>query len=316
MMADPYKVLGVSPDASDEEIKRAYRTLAKKYHPDANPGDEAAAQKMQEINAAYDQIKNPDKYRQNSYGGQGGYYDPFGGSIKKVILKAAEFTPVAVAPSAMHRQVFERGETPVAVVDVINSATTPLEIVEVEMKIAGLEPAKKKVDLIPAKDSVKVAFELNAYLLEKDYPAAFTVRNSAGKEIAAGSYSVTVVPAPGDALPVVLWGGQNMAWVKDLGFTHQSVGIFPIRGMASMAMRPELIQRLDRMMRHGLYAYSSVVTKYRFLLGKRYLRTNRQGKLYGRDNLEASNPAARAEFAAAAESIAKVIGDHIHEVDE
>ena len=56
MITDPYKVLGVSPDASDEEIKQAYRNLAKKYHPDRNPGDQEAARKMQEINAAYDQI--------------------------------------------------------------------------------------------------------------------------------------------------------------------------------------------------------------------------------------------------------------------
>ena len=51
-MSDPYQVLGVSPDATDEEIKQAYRRLAKKYHPDLNPGDEEAARKMQEINAA------------------------------------------------------------------------------------------------------------------------------------------------------------------------------------------------------------------------------------------------------------------------
>ena len=61
MLEDPYKILGVSPDASDEEIKRAYRALAKKYHPDRNPGDTEAAKKMQQINAAYEQIKNPDK---------------------------------------------------------------------------------------------------------------------------------------------------------------------------------------------------------------------------------------------------------------
>lgn len=85
MISDPYKVLGVSPDASDEEIKRAYRRLAKQYHPDLNPGDEAAAKKMQQINAAYDQIKNPEKYQQQSGGYGGGYsggysqYDPFGG---------------------------------------------------------------------------------------------------------------------------------------------------------------------------------------------------------------------------------------------
>ena len=83
-MNDTYKVLGVSPDASDEEIKRAYRRLAKQYHPDLNPGDEAAAKKMQEINAAYEQIKNPEKNTgagQSGYGGYGGYgsYDPFGG---------------------------------------------------------------------------------------------------------------------------------------------------------------------------------------------------------------------------------------------
>lgn len=58
-MNDPYSVLGVSKDASEEEIKKAYRRLAKKYHPDLNPGDPEAARKMNEINAAYDQIKNP-----------------------------------------------------------------------------------------------------------------------------------------------------------------------------------------------------------------------------------------------------------------
>lgn len=77
MIEDPYKILGVSPNASDEEIKRAYRRLAKKYHPDRNPGDQEAARKMQEVNAAYEQIKNPEKARPN-YGGYGNYgnHDP------------------------------------------------------------------------------------------------------------------------------------------------------------------------------------------------------------------------------------------------
>ncbi len=58
MVQDPYKVLGVSPDASDEEVKKAYRDLTKKYHPDLHPDDKDAAQKMNDINTAYDQIKS------------------------------------------------------------------------------------------------------------------------------------------------------------------------------------------------------------------------------------------------------------------
>ena len=78
MIEDPYKVLGVSPDASDEEIKRAYRKLAKQYHPDLNPGDEVAAKKMQQVNAAYEQIKNPEKAQQRPGGYGYSQYDPFG----------------------------------------------------------------------------------------------------------------------------------------------------------------------------------------------------------------------------------------------
>lgn len=82
-MNDPYQVLGVSRDASDEEVKAAYRKLAQKYHPDLHPGDQAAAEKMKEINAAYDQIKNP-AAAQSASGPSGGYgpsgaYGAYGG---------------------------------------------------------------------------------------------------------------------------------------------------------------------------------------------------------------------------------------------
>jgi molecular chaperone DnaJ len=96
MIDDPYKVLGVSPDASDDEIKQAYRRLAKQYHPDRNPGDETAAKKMQQINAAYEQIKNPEKTQPNAggyqrYGSTG--YDPFSGSYQRTYSQESQTDP-------------------------------------------------------------------------------------------------------------------------------------------------------------------------------------------------------------------------------
>ena len=78
MNQDPYSVLGLTPNATDEEVKKAYRELTKKYHPDLNPGNEAAAKKMNEINAAYDRIKNGNV--QQGYGQQyGAYQQQYGG---------------------------------------------------------------------------------------------------------------------------------------------------------------------------------------------------------------------------------------------
>jgi len=65
MPRDPYSVLGVSPGSSEDEIKSAYRRLAKQYHPDLHPNDPGAATRMNEINAAYEQIKNGQSYNQS-----------------------------------------------------------------------------------------------------------------------------------------------------------------------------------------------------------------------------------------------------------
>ena len=68
---NPYKVLGVRPDASDEQIKKAYRDLVKKYHPDQytdNPLGDLASEKLKEINQAYDMIN-----RERGLGGNGRY---------------------------------------------------------------------------------------------------------------------------------------------------------------------------------------------------------------------------------------------------
>lgn len=75
-MNDPYKILGVPEDASDEEIKKAYRELARKYHPDNyhdNPLEDLAQEKMKEINAAYEQITK-ERASGRRTGGAGGVY--------------------------------------------------------------------------------------------------------------------------------------------------------------------------------------------------------------------------------------------------
>ncbi len=72
MNQNPYSVLGVSPSATDDEIKKAYRKLAKQYHPDIHPDREFAEKKMAEINAAYDQILNQRQGKATG-AGYGGY---------------------------------------------------------------------------------------------------------------------------------------------------------------------------------------------------------------------------------------------------
>ena len=62
MIVDPYKVLGLDSDASADDIKKAYRQMARRYHPDLHPDDPNIHEKMNEINEAYDMLTNPSKY--------------------------------------------------------------------------------------------------------------------------------------------------------------------------------------------------------------------------------------------------------------
>ncbi|WP_294409115.1 DnaJ domain-containing protein [uncultured Ruminococcus sp.] len=83
-MNDPYKVLGVSPNASDDEIKKAYKELVKKYHPDRYQDSDladVAAEKMTEVNTAYDQIMTARRSGSaGSFGGSSSYSYGYGGS--------------------------------------------------------------------------------------------------------------------------------------------------------------------------------------------------------------------------------------------
>lgn len=113
-MKDYYEILNVSKDASLDEIKAAYRKLAKKYHPDLNPNDKEAEQKFKEINEAYEVLSDPEKRRRyDMFGeagvnGQGGYsqdftgfgdifddiFDMFTGGFGRATHRARDYGPV------------------------------------------------------------------------------------------------------------------------------------------------------------------------------------------------------------------------------
>ena len=88
---DYYDVLGISRDADAAAIKRAYRKLAKKYHPDSNPGDKTAEQMFKDVNEAYDVLSDPKKKK---------LYDLLPLMRRQVTDRAPEQVPVVLAVSA------------------------------------------------------------------------------------------------------------------------------------------------------------------------------------------------------------------------
>jgi DnaJ-class molecular chaperone len=81
-MADHYETLGVARTASADEIKTAFRKLAKEHHPDKHPGDESAKARFQEINSAYQELSDPDKRAAYDRGPAPGFNPNFGGGFR------------------------------------------------------------------------------------------------------------------------------------------------------------------------------------------------------------------------------------------
>ncbi len=88
---DYYAILGVKKNATDKEIKQAYRRLARKHHPDVNPGNKEAEEKFKEINEAFSVLGDPEKRKQ---------YDEFGidRSVKGIIVQEVDASSQAAEP--------------------------------------------------------------------------------------------------------------------------------------------------------------------------------------------------------------------------
>lgn len=112
-MKDPYELLGVARDASQADIKKAYRALAKKLHPDVNPGDESVEQRFKEVTAAYDLLSDTERRRQydsGMIGADGTAQNPFHRHYRKDAAGGFDFGGGGIDIDDLFSDLFGRGK--------------------------------------------------------------------------------------------------------------------------------------------------------------------------------------------------------------
>ncbi len=123
---DPYEVLGIDRNASDDEIKKAYKTLALKYHPDRNPDDKETEERFKEITSAYESIKNGTANAQQGANPFNGF-NPFGGSFSNFDVFSSMFNG-----GWKQQQVKKRGEIHITLEEAYTGCTKKVEVNSVD----------------------------------------------------------------------------------------------------------------------------------------------------------------------------------------
>jgi DnaJ-class molecular chaperone len=112
-MKDPYELLGVARDASQADIKKSYRALAKKLHPDVNPGDESVEQRFKEVTAAYDLLSDEERRQQfdsGMIGADGTAQNPFHRHYRKDAAGGFDFGGGGIDIDDLFSDLFGRGK--------------------------------------------------------------------------------------------------------------------------------------------------------------------------------------------------------------
>ena len=243
----------------------------------------------------------------------GANYQPLGGTLQYLEIKTAPYTPIVFSAPPAQRLVFERLEKNAAIDVELNNFSAENITGPLCIKAAVNGGKTTQITLSDLKSSSKktLTFPVDTLLLPGTYPLTVSLLDKSGKTIAKNDISCTISPTYGDFLPVLLWGNyDDIKAIREPGFTHQIVHLFPRTGDFNARELPKWISHLDSNLKEGLYTFGTLHAHFRFLRARRYLRTDRSGKVYPRHGLEASHPAVRKEFAQAAGTTVKAMANH------